>query len=90
MQVVSDFHELLEKLNDGTSEFCCFENHDILTENVVFDRSSDVIIAAKHIFVSQLMLLFSFTQNSLCRMKEILMYFWLTLCQRVLEESFVR
>ena len=48
---MSDFHELLMKLNDGTSQFCCFENHKILTENVVFDGNSDVANATKYIFV---------------------------------------
>ena len=49
--MVSDFQELQQKLNDGTSDFCCFENNNIVTENFVFDRRSDIVNAAKHVFV---------------------------------------
>ena len=55
MQILSDHEELLQKLEDGTSEFCCFENtHDFLTGSVLFEENEDPVVAARHIFVRTL------------------------------------
>ena len=52
IQAYSDHEELLQNLKDGTSEECCFANHDITTENVIFETDGDPLAAARHIFVS--------------------------------------
>ena len=48
----SDFKDLLSSLQDGTSKECCFNNHNITTENIVFDVVGDAVAAAQHLFVS--------------------------------------
>ena len=48
----SDLQELLSSLQAGTSKECCFDNHNITTENIVFDTEGDAVAAARHLFVS--------------------------------------
>ena len=52
MQVYSNFKEFLNSLQEGTSKECCFDNHNITTENIVFDTEGDAVAAARHLFVS--------------------------------------
>ena len=52
IQAYSDYEALLQNLKDGTSEECCFGNHDITTENIIFETDGDPVAAARHIFVS--------------------------------------
>ena len=49
--MASDHEELLQRVEDGTSEFCCFESHDIVTESVVFDHTENPAVVARQIFV---------------------------------------
>ena len=48
----SDLQVLLSSLQDGTSKECCFDNHNITTENIVFDTEGDAAAATRHLFVS--------------------------------------
>lgn len=45
--------ELLQNLEAGTSEKCCFDNYNITTEYVEFETTGDAVTAALDIFVSQ-------------------------------------
>ena len=51
LQIVSDHEELLRKLDKGTSEHCCFDQEDIVTESVVFGSDDDPAAVARRIFV---------------------------------------
>ena len=51
LQIVIDFQDLQQRLRDGTSEFCCFDNIDVLVENAVFQSSKDAASTASRIFV---------------------------------------
>ena len=46
-----DLEELLQKIEDGTSDLCCPENHDITLESAVFEHSGDPTAAARELFV---------------------------------------
>ena len=51
LQIIIDFEELQQRLRDGTSEFCCFDNHNVLVENAVFQNSQDAVTVAGRLFV---------------------------------------
>lgn len=38
-------------MKDGTSKECCFDNHEITTENIVFEHGEDPVSAVQQIFV---------------------------------------
>ena len=48
----SDLQQLLENLQTGMSDLCCFNNYDITTEYVDFETNEDPAAAAQNIFVS--------------------------------------
>ncbi|CAI8019330.1 hypothetical protein GBAR_LOCUS11627, partial [Geodia barretti] len=50
LQIIIDFEELQQRLRDGTSEFCCFDNHNVLVENAVFQNSQDAVTVAGRLF----------------------------------------
>ena len=54
LQILSDFTEFLQSLKDGTSDFCCFANEDIVTESVTFDEIENPAYAARRLFVRTL------------------------------------
>ena len=41
-----------EVLKDGLSEECCFDNHNITTENIKFETGEDPVALVQRIFVS--------------------------------------
>ena len=43
---------LLNSLQENTSQECCFNNHNITVENVVFDTEGDAVAVSRHLFVS--------------------------------------
>ena len=43
LQVNSKFEALLDNLKMGLSEECCFDNHDITTENAEFETGEEPI-----------------------------------------------
>ena len=47
-----DLQHLLENLQTGTSDLCCFSDYDITTEYVDFETNGDPVAAAQNIFVS--------------------------------------
>ena len=47
----NDFETLVENLKMGLSEECCFDNHDITTENVEFETGEGPTKSVQHIFV---------------------------------------
>ena len=51
LQVFIDHQELLQNLKAGTSDKCCFKNHDITTTNVVFQSEDDAASIAGTLFV---------------------------------------
>ena len=51
LQIIIDFEELQQRLRDGASEFCCFDNHNVLVENAVFQNSQDAVTVAGRLFV---------------------------------------
>lgn len=51
LQVFLDHQELLGSLKAGTSDRCCFKNHDITTTNVVFQSEDDAVSTAQTLFV---------------------------------------
>jgi hypothetical protein len=51
LKTLSDLDQLRQDLRDGTSEICCFDNHDIVTDNAVFEDNGDPVVAARQIFV---------------------------------------
>ena len=51
LQVFIDHQELLQSLKAGTSDKCCFKNHDVTTTNVVFQSEDDAISTAQTLFV---------------------------------------
>ena len=55
MQIESDHKELLQKLEDGTSKYCCFDNRDIVTDAFRFDDDGDPAAAARRIFVRSIL-----------------------------------
>ena len=49
---MSDLEKLLQSLKDDTtSDFCCFDNNNILIESVEFAADEDPVVAAREIFV---------------------------------------
>ena len=53
MQVHSDVEDLLGNLQDGTSDECCFDNHNITTGSFVFEIEGDTVATVQPFFVSQ-------------------------------------
>ena len=43
---------LLKSLQENTSQECCFNNHNITVENVVFDTEGDPVAVSRHLYVS--------------------------------------
>ena len=53
MQVHSDVEDLLRNIKDGTSDECCFDNHNITTGSLVFEIEGDTVATVQPFFVSQ-------------------------------------
>ena len=51
LQIIIDFEELQQRLRDGTSELCCFDNHNVMVENAVFQNSQNAASVAGQLFV---------------------------------------
>ena len=50
-QVHSDFHQLLNDVQSGQTDTCCFEHSNITTDFVGFDTTEDVVAASQDLFV---------------------------------------
>ena len=48
----TDVEDLLKNLQDGTSDECCFDNHNITTGSVLFETVGDAVSIAQPFFVS--------------------------------------
>ena len=48
----TDVEDLLRKLQDGTSDECCFDNHNITTGSLVFEIEGDTVATVQPFFVS--------------------------------------
>ena len=57
IQLYSDVEKFITNLREGTSDDCCFDNHDITTVNIEFDTSGKAVAAAVDIFVSIVLVL---------------------------------
>ena len=53
-QVHTDVEDLLRNLQDGTSDECCFDNHNITMGSLVFETVGDTVAMVQPFFVSQL------------------------------------
>ena len=53
-QVYEDVEDLLRHLQEGTSDECCFDNHNITTGSLVFETQGDTVAMAEPFFVRQL------------------------------------
>ena len=51
-QIISHLDELMQNLGENDTKVCCFENHDIAMDSVVFEDNGDPVAAARKIFVS--------------------------------------
>ena len=49
----SDFEELVDDLEVGTTDLCCFDNYDdITTKYVEFETTGNPVVGAEEVFVS--------------------------------------
>ena len=52
LQIVTDFQQLLQNLQDSRTDLCCFQNHKIEADSAIFEDNGDPVAAATKIFVS--------------------------------------
>ena len=53
-QVHTDVENILKNFQDGTSDECCFDNHNVTTGSLLFESQGDTVAMAQPFFVSQL------------------------------------
>ena len=52
----ADVEDLLRNLQEGTSDECCFDIHNITIGNLVFETQGDTVAMAEPFFVRQLVI----------------------------------